>query len=418
MRTIEDDCDLQRSIDELLDDINGRVENQDIIEQRASEKAKEIINSKQNQNTKQTLSEIKEILLSIGCDTLQLKRNNINESLLISTIKKRTAKIHEDIISQSEQNKLHHLDIDQANKNTNIINKASVQLKEQLEKIPEKYQIILDTDTKKQIRDTIDSQLTEPVSELGNIKNIVDTVHDYVTNAESHLNTILHEEKISLEEKNTRLSFVIKKLEESQISVDDMKTHTINHLKSSEKRMIARLNQLNINERTQYRAMQVIQESISQLQRNVKAIKMETPFNNRQEKNHSLKLEIEEIIKTCQDLESRILARLDDTSAYYADIDFIKRSQTRFEHALLPKVVDALDTGINFRTNAINTYKAFPEQDFITLPSFSSRRKILLTACLIILFSSIGYIFLKFSNYGLLDLLTNLWHTAWQKFNG
>lgn len=414
---IEDDSDLQCSINDLLDDINGRVENQDTIEQQASKKAKEILDAKQNKTTKQTLAEIKEILLSIGYDTLQLKINNTDERLAISAIKRRTAKIHENIISQGEQNKLHHLDIDQTNKNTNIINKVSEQLKEKLEEIPEKYQIILDTDTKKEIRDTIDSQLTEPVSELGNIKNVTDKVHEYVTNAEKHLNTILHEEKTSLDEKNAQLSFIIEKLEKSQISFDEIKTNTINHLRSSEKRMIARLNQLNINERTQYRATQVIQESISQLQRNVKAIKTETPFKDRHEKNHSVTLEIKEIITTCQNLESRILAKLDDTPAYHADIDFIKRSQTRFEHALLPKVVDALDTRKNYKTNAFNNYEAFYEQDAITQPSFSFRRKILLIVCLIILFSSIGYFFLKLSNYSLLDLLTNLWHTAWQKFN-
>jgi hypothetical protein len=414
----EEDHELRGATDELLTDIVEKVKNKKVIEQLAVDEVEKILNARQNKNAKQTLAEIKEILLSIGYDTLQLKQSNSDERLLISTIKNRTAKIHENLIAQNLKNNQHHLDIDQTNKNIKLITEASENLKEQIEKTPDKYQIFLDAETKKEIKDTIDSQLYETVSKLDQVSEISEKIQDYVTNAESHLNTILHEEKISLEEKNTQLSSVIKKLEESQISVDDMKTHTINHLKSSEKRMIARLNQLNINERTQYRAVQVIQESISQLQRNVKAIKMESPFKNKHEKIHSLRSEIEEIINTCQNLESRILARLDDTPSYHTDIDFIKRSQTRFEHALLPKVMKALDTGINFRTNELNNYEAIPEQDNITLPSFSSRRKILLIVCLIILFVSIGYILLKFSNYSLLDLLTNLWHTAWQKFNG
>jgi hypothetical protein len=383
----------------------------DNIKIEAKEIANFIIHENEDKETKEIINQLyKEVL------DLKNKENYRDEfyGSLLDTLFSLNISIDKQIIQNINSNSKIKL----GNDNNEKINDIIEEFKSHISILPEK-----DLEFRNSIESTIESSLTDLISKFEKFSDIPDEVQSNIEKTEQHLLKIIKEEKINLQQANSDLSLKIKELSFDNIKIEKLKTDIINHLKSSEKKMIMRIDQISKNDHHKKLAIQIIQDSIYQLHKTVKAIHISKNLSNSNQID-VIRNEIKFIISTCNDLESKVLEKLEIYSNYGNDIDSIKLSQNLFEKILLPKTIEALsnrtceDTDIktikDSQNHLLERDNLFKNNNAIK-SQFTPNKKLLLIIYLSIIFLSIAYFFV---NHGLLDLLTNLWHTAWQKFNG
>jgi uncharacterized protein YlxP (DUF503 family) len=370
---------------------------------------------------------IKEILDKISYEIFTLKSKEHEQKEITKEIIESLISLHiqnQNIANYTRDNKL---DIDTSNHNNNEIKESTSTIKELISKIPEKYNIQIDENTRSELRSIIEEPASAISSTLNKIDVITDKASTYVENAENSFNTLVKHGKDDLLIINSSIQENLSSLSEQKIKLENDKNEVLAFLKSSEKRLLAHIQKLELNTKRKNDAIAFIQNKIYGLQKLVSKALLVQSDNHSDiiELSNKSTQELKQITLACQQLEKQLQESLDYTS----DIESIKRAQTRVEHTLVTKTSEALFTHaqyhddiiaikhnqnrfeeslLNQTNHALKNYERIVDYN-IRNPPLSFGKKVLLALYFIIMISSATYFIV---NYGLLDLLEHLWQTA------
>ena len=364
----------------------------------------------------------------------QLKETNFEQEEVARDIINSLLSLHiqnHKLISQTQDNKIN---VDIANQNNITIKDTADSITQLINKIPEKYQISIDEQTKYDILDTIQSPLDDFSSKIDKVTQTTDAVNEIINHAEKQLSFIKQEGIKDLEAIKSDVQKRLTAFEQQEVQISAYKNEVLDYLKASEHRMLERIEQLYLNDTAKNEAIQVVQDSISQLEKTLlNTFASESKIQNYN--NFSINKKIETVLNACRNLESTVITQTNDILSYSKDIDLVKNQQNALEDSLIPQTAQALagltqnqELLTHIRTNqyrlehsllthtqhALNNYQNIINHQTIK-PPLSKSKKIFLDVYSIVMFASVLYFIIR---YGLLDLLLNLWHTAWQQFNG
>lgn len=377
---------------------------------------------------------IKDLLHKLSYEISQLKETNFEQEEVARDIINSLLSLHiqnHKLISQTQDNKIN---VDIANQNNITIKDTADSITQLINKIPEKYQISIDEQTKYDILDTIQSPLDDFSSKIDKVTQTTDAVNEIINHAEKQLSFIKQEGIKDLEAIKSDVQKRLTAFEQQEVQISAYKNEVLDYLKASEHRMLERIEQLYLNDTAKNEAIQVVQDSISQLEKTLlNTFASESKIQNYN--NFSINKKIETVLNACRNLESTVITQTNDILSYSKDIDLVKNQQNALEDSLIPQTAQALagltqnqELLTHIRTNqyrlehsllthtqhALNNYQNIINHQTIK-PPLSKSKKIFLAVYFIVMFASALYFIIR---YGLLDLLLNLWHTAWQQLNG
>ena len=393
--------------------------------------AKDIFNENEDKETK-------EIILKLYEEVTDLKRSEQYRdgfySNLIDTLFSLNISIDKQIIQNIDKN----IRINQSNANIESFTSLLNNLENKIIRIQDKYEIQIDEKTKNDILDTIQSPLDDFSNKIDNatekVTQTTDAVNEIINHAEKQLSFIKQEGIKDLEAIKSDVQKRLTAFEQQEVQISAYKNEVLDYLKASEHRMLERIEQLYLNDTAKNEAIQVVQDSISQLEKTLlNTFASESKIQNYN--NFSINKKIETVLNACRNLESTVITQTNDILSYSKDIDLVKNQQNALEDSLIPQTAQALagltqnqELLTHIRTNqyrlehsllthtqhALNNYQNIINHQTIK-PPLSKSKKIFLAVYFIVMFASALYFIIR---YGLLDLLLNLWHTAWQQLNG
>jgi hypothetical protein len=415
--------ELKKTLVSLEDDIG----NIDEIKNKAQIYAKDILVQEEDATIKEHLKKSNKMIGVIYDDIYQIKQEEYRRNETILNLENTLRLLKTKIEIQINQNNSYNLDTVLINENIVKLDTFNNLLTEQLKDIPEKYNIQIDENTRSELRSIIEEPASAISSTLNKIDVITDKASTYVENAENSFNTLVKHGKDDLLIINSSIQENLSSLSEQKIKLENDKNEVLAFLKSSEKRMLAHIQKLELNTKRKNDAIAFIQNKIYGLQKLVSKALLVQSDNHSDiiELSNKSTQELKQITLACQQLEKQLQESLDYTS----DIESIKRAQTRVEHTLVTKTSEALFTHaqyhddiiaikhnqnrfeeslLNQTNHALKNYERIVDYN-IRNPPLSFGKKVLLALYFIIMISSATYFIV---NYGLLDLLEHLWQTA------
>ena len=385
---------LTTNIEQTLTEIKEKNKDYDFLVdiQEAQKTAKAIIEEDEDKETKEVIFKLYEEITTLK-NKEQLRDEFYKE--LLDTLLSLNISIDKQIIQNRDSN----LKIKQSNTNIGSFSTLLNNLENQLNEIPERFDIKIDNKTRSELSSIIEEPAETIRSTLNKINVIVDNTERYIKTSDESLKILVKHEQEGLALIHKNIQGGIDTLSQQQDKLKIDKNEVLEFLKASELRVLAKIHKLDISTQRKNKTIDFIQEKISQLQKlvNTATIIQSNNHSDIIKSANNITKDLKQIIIACQELEKSVLGQLKNTLDYTDDITMIKRSQNRFEHSLL-----------NQTKNAFANYEKITEYSNIR-PSLSFGQKVLLSIYFIIMTACAIYFIV---NYSLLDLLTSLWHTA------
>lgn len=428
-----------QEVKNIIKTLKENIIENDNIKNEAFILAKETMEEEEeDQNIKEQLKKSNAMISVIYDDIYHIKQEENKRKETILNLDKTLSFLKAKVELQINQNESHNLDTLLINESITKLDIFNTALDEKIKSIPEKYQISIDEQTKYDILDTIQSPLDDFSNKIDNatekVTQTTDAVNEIINHAEKQLSFIKQEGIKDLEAIKSDVQKRLTAFEQQEVQISAYKNEVLDYLKASEHRMLERIEQLYLNDTAKNEAIQVVQDSISQLEKTLlNTFASESKIQNYN--NFSINKKIETVLNACRNLESTVITQTNDILSYSKDIDLVKNQQNALEDSLIPQTAQALagltqnqELLTHIRTNqyrlehsllthtqhALNNYQNIINHQTIK-PPLSKSKKIFLAVYFIVMFASALYFIIR---YGLLDLLLNLWHTAWQQLNG
>lgn len=352
---------------------------------------------------------IKDLLHKLSYEISKLKETNSEQEEIARDIINSLLSLHiqnQNLINHTQDNKIN---VDIANGNNIEIKTIANSITNLIKSTPEKYEIQIDEKTRNELSLIIEEPNTSLIKTLDKLNEIVDDTKNYISESEKSLNILASHEKDELSNIRQEIKSTLDKLLAQQSLLATEKNEVLSYLKNSEKRMLANIHKLDIDNQRKIEVLDFIKDRINQLNNRVQVITFT------QNKNHSTLIkssnnateELHKIISICQYLEESLL---NSTSDYKNEFKSIKSGQIRIEHTLLTKTVEAISgfqrnqetltslTDDHSRLEDILLHKTIntPSKQRVSL-----RTKVFLVIYCISMFTIAIYFMNK---YGLLDL--------------
>lgn len=373
------------------------------IKESANKKSLQIIKDQEDQNTKRTLEEVSRMLGTVYDDIYHIKLEENKREKTISSLESSLKSLSAKVDLQINQNSSHNLDTILINENISKLDIFNNALNKQLGSIQEKYEIYIDDKTRTELMSIIEEPIETMNSGLSRINAAAHDAENYIKRSEDSLKVLIAHEQEGLLLINKGVQESIDVLSQYQAKLRTDKDEVLEFLKSAELRILDKIHELDLNAKYKNEITNLIHSEINKLHDIVNSATIEQGRNSLDiiESSNNVAKGLNKVITACQELEAKALTEIKRAAIfdYTHDINAIKRSQNRFEKALLDQV-----------SNALLKHKNI---SIMSLMDFG--KKVLLVICFTIVVFITTYFIM---HYGLLDLLANLWHTVWQKFNG
>ena len=422
--------------------------------QQIKQEAKHLFQTEEDQS-------IKEILEKISHELTSLNSRNVDQEDISKDIINSLTSIYLQNNQIEVQTQKHQLDIQASNNNT-------IELKEILNKIPEKYEIQLDDTTRNELLHIAEEPLSMVNATLQEVNQVSIQTRTHIDDAEKSLKVLSYLNKQELEDFHHKAQITLEKASEYHKKLINDKDELLVFLKRFENRIISNIQQIFITTQEKDAIIRLIQQSIAQLNNNLKTLDFHNAKKNNKYFYFSKQNDMTDIQYTCLDLENKIAKIISEHEINH--VDFIKSSIQQNQTDFLEKIISVAhhfiqknnekiqsltdiqnDQSLIFQQN-IESQKAWINQfersekrlkniqssqlrfennllektkealmkypkiigSEIEKPHFSFKNKVLLWIYFSIITGSIIYLAI---NHKILDLLVNLWQTALQQLN-
>lgn len=452
----------------VLSTLEENIDNVENIKAKLQIKAKEALLKSEDITIKEHVKNSSTMIRAIYDDIYQIKQADYKRNELTMSFQSTLTSLKSKIEKQIAQNEIHNIDTTLINENILKLDLLNVVLSNQINDIPEKYDVQIDDKTRNELLNIADEPLLKASTVLQKLSETSLKIDTHINNAEKSLEVLTDLGKKELEDFSQQAQTTLKAASGYYQKLLDEKNELLVFLGRLEQRVINSLRQSFTTDQEQSNAIRLLRESIAHLNRNLKEI----GFSNVPSRNQSLYLSkqksMADIQYACLELENKLTKIINEhntlqTQTITSSIDqnqttFLERvkfetdqfiqsnhekiqalidTQSRQTLALQQNLanqqtwIDQLEQSDKRLQNIQSSQLRFehkllekakealskhPETVTPELikPYLSFEKKVLFGIYLIIFIGCVTYLVI---HNGLLDLLIHLWQTARQNTN-